>query len=130
MVKVGNTEWELAKLTPRSRIAAIVGALSGETELARKPSGMNRTKLRGLLASSAQALSQISAHADSAARALPDNAMMVLPEFLFSDKLLCRLGDETITVQVAEPIDFFCIAPQQRRGGRVRAHVRQNPDRQ
>src|SRR5450631_3406183 len=46
MVKVGNSECGLAKLTPLSRIAAMVGAVSGVTLRARKPSGTNKMRLR------------------------------------------------------------------------------------
>src|SRR2546421_10606135 len=48
MVKVGNIECGFLKLTPLSRIAAIVGAVSGVTFRARKPSGMNRIRLCGV----------------------------------------------------------------------------------
>jgi hypothetical protein len=46
MVKVGKSEWGFVKFTPWSRTAAIVGAVSGVTAKARKPSGMNSTTLR------------------------------------------------------------------------------------
>src|SRR5664279_2761507 len=46
MVKVGNSECGLAKLTPLSRIAAMVGAVCGVTDKARRPSGTNRIRLR------------------------------------------------------------------------------------
>jgi hypothetical protein len=49
VVKVGNIECEFLKLTPRSRIAAIVGALCGVTFMARNPSGTNSTTLCGVL---------------------------------------------------------------------------------
>src|SRR5215218_1479031 len=49
MVKVGNSECEFLKLTPLSRISAIAGAVSGVTFSARRPSGMNRIRLRGVL---------------------------------------------------------------------------------
>ena len=47
MVKVGNSECELVKLTPWSRTAAMVGAVSGVTVRARRPSGTNRIRLCG-----------------------------------------------------------------------------------
>src|SRR5215472_535804 len=47
VVKVGNSAWGFLKLTPLSRIAAIVGACSGVTIRARNPSGTNRTTLCG-----------------------------------------------------------------------------------
>src|SRR5438067_1070410 len=47
MVKVGNSECEFLKLTPLSRISAIAGAVCGLTILPRRPSGMNRIRLRG-----------------------------------------------------------------------------------
>ena len=47
MVKVGNSECEFLKLTPLSRIAAMVGARSGVTMRARRPSGTNRITLCG-----------------------------------------------------------------------------------
>src|SRR3954463_1993570 len=47
MVKVGNRECELRKLTPWSRTAAIAGAVSGVTLSARSPSGTNKMRLRG-----------------------------------------------------------------------------------
>ena len=50
MVKVGNSECGLAKLTPLSRTAAMAGAVSGVTERARRPSGTNRMRLRWLCA--------------------------------------------------------------------------------
>src|SRR5271169_197836 len=46
MVKVGNSECGLAKLTPLSRTSAMVGAVCGETCAARRPSGTNRMRLR------------------------------------------------------------------------------------
>src|SRR5262245_41139398 len=48
MVKVGNSECEFLKLTPLSRNSAIAGAVCGVTILPRKPSGIKRTKLRGV----------------------------------------------------------------------------------
>ncbi len=57
MVKVGNSACGLAKLTPRSRSAAMVGAVSALTCNARSPSGTNRMRLRGCGPSSAQAAS-------------------------------------------------------------------------
>ena len=53
MVKVGNSECGLAKLTPWSRIAAMVGALCGVTDWARRPSGTNRIRLCGVCAAAA-----------------------------------------------------------------------------
>ena len=47
MVKVGNSEWVLWKLTPWSRSAAMAGAVSGVTVIARRPSGTKRTTLWG-----------------------------------------------------------------------------------
>src|SRR5579871_1190759 len=55
MVKVGNSACGLAKLTPRSRSAAMAGAVSGFTCSARSPSGTNRMRLRGFGPSSEQA---------------------------------------------------------------------------
>ena len=49
MVKVGKSECEFLKLTPLSRISAIAGAVSGVTFSARRPSGMKRIRLRGVL---------------------------------------------------------------------------------
>ena len=49
MVKVGNSECEFLKLTPLSRSSAIAGALCGVTMRPRRPSGMNRIRLRGAL---------------------------------------------------------------------------------
>src|SRR6266480_5776165 len=49
MVKVGNSECGFLKLTPLSRTSAMAGAVSGVTFSARKPSGMNRTRLCGVL---------------------------------------------------------------------------------
>src|SRR3974390_128171 len=46
MVKVGNSECGLVKLTPLSRTSAIAGAISGDTNAARRPSGTNRMRLR------------------------------------------------------------------------------------
>ena len=48
MVKVGNSECEFLKLTPLSRTSAIAGAVCGVTMRARKPSGTNRIRLRGV----------------------------------------------------------------------------------
>src|SRR5690242_8580762 len=48
MVKVGNSECEFLKLTPLSRIAAMVGAVSGVIFRARRPSGTNRMRLCGV----------------------------------------------------------------------------------
>src|SRR4029453_44767 len=48
MVKVGNREWEFLKLTPLSRSSAMAGAVCGVTILPRRPSGMNRMRLRGV----------------------------------------------------------------------------------
>ena len=53
MVKVGNSECGLTKLTPLSRTAAMVGALCGVTDRARKPSGTNRIRLCGVCAAAA-----------------------------------------------------------------------------
>src|SRR6478752_2515149 len=47
MVKVGNSECELRKLTPLSRTADMAGAVSGVTFSARSPSGTNKMRLRG-----------------------------------------------------------------------------------
>jgi hypothetical protein len=49
VVKVGNSEWEFLKLTPRSRTSAIAGAVSGLTIRPRNPSGTNRMTLCGRL---------------------------------------------------------------------------------
>src|SRR5437764_15119368 len=49
MVKVGNSECGFLKLTPLSRTSAMAGAVSGVTCRARKPSGMNRIRLCGVL---------------------------------------------------------------------------------
>src|SRR5438105_13316761 len=49
MVKVGNIECGFLKLTPLSRISAMAGAVSGVTLSARRPSGTNRIRLRGVL---------------------------------------------------------------------------------
>src|SRR5882724_1842579 len=49
IVKVGNSECELVKLIPLSRIAAIVGAVSAVTFSARRPSGTNRMTFLGWL---------------------------------------------------------------------------------
>src|SRR5215212_6782722 len=48
MVKVGNSECEFLKLTPLSRTAAMAGAVCGVTMRPRRPSGMNRIRLRGV----------------------------------------------------------------------------------
>src|SRR5262245_3984276 len=48
MVKVGNSECEFLKLTPLSRRSAMAGAVCGVTILPRRPSGINRIKLRGV----------------------------------------------------------------------------------
>jgi phosphoglycolate phosphatase len=47
VVKVGNSECEFLKLTPLSRISAIVGAVCGVTIRPRNPSGTNRIRLWG-----------------------------------------------------------------------------------
>src|SRR6202012_3809121 len=47
VVKVGNSEWEFLKLTPRSRTSAIAGAVSALTIRPRRPSGTNRMTLWG-----------------------------------------------------------------------------------
>src|SRR5579871_6946911 len=60
MVKVGNSECELAKFTPWSRTAAMVGALCGVTDSARRPSGMNMMTLRGGCAPAAEICSPMS----------------------------------------------------------------------
>ena len=52
-MKVGNSEWGFLKLTPLSRIAAIVGAVSSDTISARRPSGMKSTTLCGGFAAEA-----------------------------------------------------------------------------
>src|SRR5579872_2265638 len=49
VVKVGYMECEFLKLTPRSRTAAIAGAVSGVTIRPRNPSGTNRMTLCGVL---------------------------------------------------------------------------------
>src|ERR1700753_4025770 len=49
VVKVGNKECEFLKLTPLSRISAIVGAVCGVTIRPRRPSGTNRIRLWGVL---------------------------------------------------------------------------------
>ena len=49
MVKVGNIECEFLKLTPLSRISAMVGAVCGVTICPRRPSGTNRIRLWGVL---------------------------------------------------------------------------------
>src|SRR5438445_11045584 len=49
MAKVGNSECEFLKLTPLSRTSAIAGAVSGVIFSARRPSGMNRIRMRGVL---------------------------------------------------------------------------------
>ena len=53
VVKVGNSEWLLARFTPWSRSAAMAGAVSGVTIPARIPSGTNRITLRGRAAAAA-----------------------------------------------------------------------------
>src|ERR1700741_2211760 len=63
MVKVGNNECGLAKFTPLSRIAAMVGVVSGVTDSARSPSGTNRMRLRWLCASAGVNGRKITAHA-------------------------------------------------------------------
>ncbi len=45
VVKVGNSEWLLAKLTPWSRTSAMAGAAVASTDPARNPSGTNSTTL-------------------------------------------------------------------------------------
>src|ERR1700682_6821724 len=70
MVKVGNSACGLAKLTPRSRNAAMAGAVSALTWHARTPSGTNRMRLRGFGPSSAQAASNKRALKDSAENGL------------------------------------------------------------
>src|SRR5262249_33718985 len=62
MVKVGNRECGLTKLTPRSRAAASVGAVSGVTEWGRKPSGTNKIRLRWFCAPAAVICRKITAH--------------------------------------------------------------------
>src|ERR1700676_167688 len=49
MVKVGDSECGVLKLTPWSLTAAIAGAVSGLTIPARNPSGTNRMRLWGVL---------------------------------------------------------------------------------
>ena len=47
VVKVGNSEWLLRRLTPSRAIAAMVGAVASSTMRKRKPSATNRTTLCG-----------------------------------------------------------------------------------
>src|SRR5271154_4130824 len=63
MVKVGNMACGFWKLTPRSRTAAMAGAVSGVTICARSPSGTNRMRLCGGSASAepAKPLARIAA---------------------------------------------------------------------
>ena len=48
VVKVGNSEWLLRRLTPSRAIAAMVGAVVSSTIRDRKPSATNRTTLCGV----------------------------------------------------------------------------------
>src|ERR1700688_4808924 len=77
MVKVGNSECGLAKLTPLSRMAAMVGALSGVTACARKPSGTNRIRLCGACAAAGANGNAVAAQANTSRVLLND--MAVLP---------------------------------------------------
>src|SRR5260221_14353099 len=70
MVKVGNKACGLEKVTPRSRNAAMVGAVSVLTCNARSPSGTNKMRLRGWGSLSAQAASNKRALKDSAENGL------------------------------------------------------------
>src|SRR5215467_12572433 len=58
VVKVGNSAWGFLKLTPLSRITAIVGAVSSDTISARRPSGMKSTTLCGWFAAEAGKMEQ------------------------------------------------------------------------
>src|SRR5580704_9568691 len=50
VVKVGNSEWLLRRLTPSRAIAAMVGAVLSSTMRNRRPSATKRTTLCGRLA--------------------------------------------------------------------------------
>src|SRR5215469_2642697 len=63
IVKVGNSECGLAKFTPWSRMAAMVGAVSGVTDRERRPSGTNRMRLRWFCACADVPWRKIMAHA-------------------------------------------------------------------
>src|SRR5665647_562662 len=78
VVKVGNSECGLAKLTPLSRIAAIVGAVAGVTFSARRPSGTNKMRLRGGSAWAVPSCRPRAAQA-TASRVFDLNDMVVFP---------------------------------------------------
>src|SRR5580704_7999782 len=78
MVKVGNSECGLAKLTPWSRIAAMAGAVSGVTLRARKPSGTNRIKLCGVCALAGPAYKPATAQANTSRLFLNDMAVLLV----------------------------------------------------
>src|SRR5206468_4691246 len=59
IVKVGNTEWLLAKRTPCSRTRANVGVLDTLTLSGRRPSGINKIKLCGAWAQASAPLRSI-----------------------------------------------------------------------
>src|SRR5260370_24913941 len=71
VVKVGNSECGLAKLTPRSRIAAIVGAVAGSTLTARSPSGTNSTTVCGKVCAGFCAMAGTEAASSSITAAAP-----------------------------------------------------------
>ena len=80
MVKVGNSECGLTKLTPVSRNCAMAGVVCGVTERARKPSGTNKTRLCGVCAVAAfGAVPSVSTAAAAASRLFDLNDMAVLP---------------------------------------------------
>src|SRR5690349_16888874 len=78
MVKVGNNECGLVKLTPLSRTAARAGAVSGVIESARRPSGTKRIRLRRVCASAGASCRKAATHA-AESKAFGWNDMQVLP---------------------------------------------------
>src|SRR5215469_2843989 len=61
VVKVGNSEWLLRRLTPSRAMAAMVGAVVSSTMRARKPSATNSNTLCGGVAAVCAAAGETSA---------------------------------------------------------------------
>src|SRR6516165_11859597 len=61
VVKVGNSEWLLRRLTPSRAMAAMVGAVVSSTMRARKPSATNSNTLCGRVAAVCAAAGETSA---------------------------------------------------------------------
>src|SRR5262245_27739764 len=97
IVNVGNKAWGLAKFTPLSRTAAMAGVASGVTESARKPSGINKMRLRWLCAPAEETCSRMAVQV--AARRADDRKDMAANPYCCDAALIRLLHDIIVTGQ-------------------------------